>query len=99
MVCMIKRCLSRQFKYRDQLLQTMQRQLVVLKRVAKNQTVLERLQSTIHTAAKQSGIADDRLESEMITDFQVIENFRNDLGVLADRRIGRNPCFESYNKG
>src|ERR1700688_4594220 len=86
MVWMINRRLSRQLKYRDQLLQTMQRQLVVLKRVAKNETVLERLQSTIHTPANQSGIADDGLEGKIIAELQVIENFRNDLGVLADRR-------------
>ena len=39
------------------------------------------------------------LEREMIAKLQVIEDFRNDLAILADRRIGRNSHFDPGAEG
>src|SRR4029077_14839436 len=75
-----------------------QGQLLVLNRIPENQAVFEDLQSAIVARPKQRGIANDRLERKVFAEHQVIENFRDDLGILAHRRIGRNPYFNRGTK-
>lgn len=82
-ILVVQRRLTGQFKHRDQLLNPRDVQFVVLNRIAKNETVFERLQSPILARPSQSGIAYDGLKREVIAQPQVIEDFRNDLGILA----------------
>src|ERR1700677_1185463 len=81
------------FENRDELLQTRNRQFLMLDRVAKNEAVFEGLQSacgSVSAVAQERGIADDRLEGEILVELEVIKKLGHNLGVMADLGMGRN---------
>jgi hypothetical protein len=65
----------------------------VLKRAAENEAGFKSLKAPIIATAEQYGITKDGLQRKMIADAQVIENFGDEFGVFADRRVDGHANF------
>src|SRR6516164_4029593 len=85
----VYRTFSFQLEHRDKLLHARNRQFFMLKCISENESRFEVLRVAIGTGAKQGRISENRLQSEMIAQDQVIENLWNDFGIPGASRVYR----------
>ena len=87
------------FKQRNQVLHVRNGQLRVVESSNRGRCRIQTPVRRHRAAAVKRGVADDGLQRDMIAEAQVVKNFGNEFGVLADGGVNGNADFDRRAEG